>query len=117
RTRGGLRPESDPLALLPATGPCLRTARPQRRPARAGAPRGGTDAVVRSGVLALARPGAPKPDRARGSLDDRPAARPAARGVRPLRAALHRLGRGAPLRRSAPGAHAPAARSRASGGL
>src|SRR5207253_1749753 len=66
---------------------------------------------------ALARAGAPQPDRARRPLDAARPAAAAARGVRPLRAALHRLGRGAAAPGDDRGARPAAPPRRAARGL
>jgi hypothetical protein len=56
----------------------------------------GADALVHPRGVARARAGAPEPDRGRRAVDAAHAAPGAARGLRPLRAALRRVRRGAP---------------------
>src|SRR5205823_14129924 len=91
RARGGTRRRYRPRADLPPARTFLRAAGSERGAAPSGPAAVGADALVRPGGVAAAGAGAPRPDRRRRAVHALPAAGAAARGERPVGAALHRL--------------------------
>ena len=117
RPRGRPRGRHRPFALVPAALALVRAARAERQPAPSRPAAVGADALVQRRGVARARAGAPQPDRAGRPVDALHAAPRAARGLRPVRAALRRLRRGAARAGGDPGVRPPRAGLRDPRGL